>query len=110
MEAGYWSLYHYDPAVSDRARTPFVLDSKEPSNGFREFLLSEVRYSLGRQFPERAEMLYEKAEADAKARRSNYTSSCQQVSRTHNIRKTLEEFLRRLFSPQSGRGSLRIFV
>ena len=39
-----------------------------------EFLLSEVRYSsLKRQFPERAEMLYEKAEADAKARRSNYT-------------------------------------
>ena len=29
--------------------------------------------SLKRQFPERAEMLYEKAEADAKARRSNYT-------------------------------------
>ena len=53
---------------------PFVLESKEPSNGFREFLLSEVRYSsLKRQFPERAEMLYEKAEADAKARRSNYT-------------------------------------
>lgn len=74
MEAGYWSLYHYDPRRIGQGENPFVLDSKEPSNGFREFLLSEVRYSsLKRQFPERAEMLYEKAEADAKARRSNYT-------------------------------------
>ena len=67
-------LYHYDPRRIGQGENPFVLDSKEPSNGFREFLLSEVRYSsLKRQFPERAEMLYEKAEADAKARRSNYT-------------------------------------
>ena len=74
VEAGYWSLYHYDPRRIGQGENPFVLDSKEPSNGFREFLLSEVRYSsLKRQFPERAEMLYEKAEADAKARRSNYT-------------------------------------
>ena len=43
-----------------------MLDSKEPSNDFKEFLLSEVRYSsLKRQFPERAQMLFEKAEADA---------------------------------------------
>ncbi|MFQ8889370.1 MAG: hypothetical protein ACLR7Z_14495 [Bilophila wadsworthia] len=64
----------FDPRRIGQGENPFVLDSKEPSNGFREFLLSEVRYSsLKRQFPERAEMLYEKAEADAKARRSNYT-------------------------------------
>ena len=74
VEAGYWSLYHYDPRRIGQGENPFVLDSKEPSNDFKEFLLSEVRYSsLMRQFPERAEMLYEKAEADAKARRSNYT-------------------------------------
>jgi len=74
VEAGYWSLYHYDPRRIGQGENPFVLDSKEPSNDFKEFLLSEVRYSsLRRQFPERAEMLYEKAEADAKARRSNYT-------------------------------------
>ena len=74
VEVGYWSLYHYDPRRIGQGENPFVLDSKEPSNDFKEFLLSEVRYSsLMRQFPERAEMLYEKAEADAKARRSNYT-------------------------------------
>ncbi len=74
VEAGYWSLYHYDPRRSDEGMNPFVLDSKAPSADFKEFLLSEVRYSsLQRQFPDRAEMLYEKARADADARRRMYT-------------------------------------
>ena len=47
------------PRRIGQGENPFVLDSREPSNGFREFLLSEVRYSSPQaQFPERAEMLY----------------------------------------------------
>ncbi len=73
VEAGYWSLYHYDPRRTDAGENPFVLDSKAPKADFKEFLLSEVRYSsLARSFPERAETLYEKAETDASARRRSY--------------------------------------
>lgn len=73
VEAGYWSLYRYDPRRIETGENPFLLDSGEPVGNFREFLLSEVRYSsLQRQFPDRAEQLYEKADADAAIRRNTY--------------------------------------
>ena len=50
-----------------------VLDSKEPTADFREFLLGEVRYSsLLKQYPETAEALFAKTEQDAKERLNNY--------------------------------------
>ncbi len=74
VEAGYWSLYHYDPRRIGQGENPFVLRFQGAFQRLQGIPAVEVRYSsLKRQFPERAEMLYEKAEADAKARRSNYT-------------------------------------
>ena len=65
VDCGYWNLFRYNPA----AEQPFALDSKEPKDGYREFLMNEARYSrLTREFPERAEGLFEKSEANAKAR------------------------------------------
>ena len=73
VQAGYWSLYHFDPRRTENGENPFVLDSQEPTGNFREFLLSEVRYSaLQRQFPERAEKLYTQADIAATARRDAY--------------------------------------
>ncbi len=73
VEAGYWSLYHYDPRRAERGENPFVLDSGEPRADFKTFLLSEVRYAaLQRRFPERAEELYARADAAAAARRETY--------------------------------------
>ncbi|WP_317855290.1 pyruvate:ferredoxin (flavodoxin) oxidoreductase [Chakrabartyella piscis] len=58
VEAGYWFLYHYNPALKLEGKNPFVLDSKEPTKPLKEFLLGEVRYaSLQRSFPEEAEHL-----------------------------------------------------
>src|SRR5699024_8657130 len=69
VESGYWHLYRYDPKLKEEGKNPFVLDSKEPKESLKEFLLGEVRYSqLQRTFPELAEELYEKAEKDAKER------------------------------------------
>ncbi len=73
VDAGYWHLYRYNPDLADQGKNPFTLDSKEPKASFREFLMNQVRYSsLVRQFPEEAEELFAKAEADAKARYEGY--------------------------------------
>ena len=73
VASGYWSLYRFDPQKKETGANPFVLDSKEPTADFREFLLGEVRYSaLKKQFPEMAEALFEKTEKDAKDRLASY--------------------------------------
>jgi pyruvate-ferredoxin/flavodoxin oxidoreductase len=73
VEAGYWPLYRYDPRLSEEGKNPFILDSKEPTGDFKEFLMGEVRYSsLTRTFPKSAEKLFEKAEKDAKERFETY--------------------------------------
>ena len=67
VEAGYWHLFRFDPRLAEEGKNPFQLDSKEPTGDYQEFIQSEVRYNrLSRSNPERAKMLFEKAEKDAK--------------------------------------------
>ena len=71
VEAGYWHLYRYNPALKAEGKNPFSLDSKVPAvdEKYKEFLMGEVRYnSLARQNPERADMLFNKAINNAKDR------------------------------------------
>jgi len=69
VEAGYWTLYRYNPALKEEGKNPFILDSKEPTGDFKEFLMGEVRYSsLTRTFPKNAEVLFEKAAQNVKER------------------------------------------
>jgi len=73
VAAGYWDLYRYNPALRGTDKNPFSLDSKEPTESFRDFLMGEVRYaSLKQTFPEVAEELFAKTEEDAKERRLSY--------------------------------------
>ena len=73
VESGYWHLYRFDPRLKEAGKNPFVLDSKEPTLPFKDFLKSEARYTaLERTFPEEAEELFDAAEEDAKARYNNY--------------------------------------
>ncbi len=73
VEVGYWPLYRYNPTLKQEGKNPFTLDSKEPKEGFKEFLLGEVRYSsLTRTFPENAERLFQKAQDDIKERYETY--------------------------------------
>ncbi len=73
VEAGYWHLYRYNPLLKEEGKNPFTLDSKEPTASYKDFLMSEVRYSsLTRSFPDRAEKLFEAAEKNAKERYENY--------------------------------------
>ena len=67
VDAGYWPLYRFDPRKNEGER--FVWETKEPSESYRDFILSETRYnSLKKTNPEHAEALYEASEQDAKRR------------------------------------------
>ena len=73
VECGYWAMYRFNPTLKEEGKNPFILDSKEPTADFREFLMGEVRYaSLAKQFPEAADALFEKTQRDAFERLENY--------------------------------------
>ena len=74
VEAGYWTLYRYDPRLEEQGKNPFQLDSKEPDwSKFQSFLNGEVRYSsLRKSFPEAATELFAAAESNAKWRYNYY--------------------------------------
>ena len=73
VAAGYWHLYRFNPELKKENKNPFILDSKEPTASFRDFLNNQVRYtSLTREFPDAAEELFEKAEEAAKERYNGY--------------------------------------
>ena len=69
VAAGYWNMFRFDPRNAEAGKNPFTLDSKEPTESYKDFILGEVRYSsLQRSFPERAEVLFENAAETAKQR------------------------------------------
>lgn len=73
VKAGYWHLYRFNPQLKEEGKNPFTLDSKEPTESFRDYLMSEVRYtSLQQTFPEIAEEYFEQAEKDARERFEAY--------------------------------------
>ena len=65
VDCGYWNLFRFNPDAEQK----FTLDSKAPAGGYQEFLMNEARYSrLTREFPDRADALFERNEAVAKER------------------------------------------
>ena len=73
VDCGYWATYRFNPELKEQGKNPFILDSKEPTANFRDFLMGEVRFSsLQKMFPDTAEALFEKTEKDAKTRLEGY--------------------------------------
>ena len=73
VESGYWPLYRYNPLLAHEGKNPFILDSKEPKEDLRTFMMNEVRFrALKKEFPERADRLFAKAEKVAKERLQMY--------------------------------------
>ena len=73
VEAGYWHLYRFNPALKEEGKHPFTLDSRDPTGDLKEFLRGENRYaSLELAFPDTAAQLFHKAESDAKERLDSY--------------------------------------
>ena len=66
VEAGYWNMFRYNPTLEHNKLT---IDSKAPTGDYRKFIENESRYArLEQSFPERAKVLFEKAEENAAAR------------------------------------------
>ena len=79
VSAGYWHLYRYNPMLRKDGKNPFILDSKEPRESFREFIMGQVRYSsLEKTFPDMAEQLFKRAEKQAKEKYAIYRQMAQQ--------------------------------
>ena len=73
VEAGYWHLYRYNPLIKEEGKNPFILDSKEPTASFREFIEGEIRYSqIMKVFPDVADELFTQAERHARERYETY--------------------------------------
>lgn len=73
VKSGYWHLYRYNPEKKKEGKNPFTLDSKDPTESYRDYLMGQVRYTaLLREFPNQADELFAKAERDAKERLENY--------------------------------------
>jgi pyruvate-ferredoxin/flavodoxin oxidoreductase len=69
VEAGYWNMFRYNPALKAEGKNPMTIDSKEPTADYIEFIKNETRYQrLAQAFPERVEELFAKAADIAKAK------------------------------------------
>ena len=75
VEAGYWNLFTFNPALKAEGKNPFTLTSKAGKmDKYQEFLANETRYSrLSRAFPDRAKALFEKNQEAAEARYTHLT-------------------------------------
>ncbi len=73
VDAGYWHLYRFNPELKEQGLNPFIMDSKEPTTSFKDYIMGQVRYSsLTKEFPEAAGKLFELAENNAKDRYNGY--------------------------------------
>ena len=73
VKSGYWHLYRFNPSLKEEGKNPFTLDSKEPTESFREFIMAQNRYaSIAKMFPEESEELFALAEKNAKERYEGY--------------------------------------
>lgn len=73
VDAGYWSLYRYNPSLADEGKNPFVYETKDPKEDMMDFLMGEVRYTtLKHQFPEVAKRLFEQAIQDRQEKHEYY--------------------------------------
>ncbi len=69
VEAGYWQMFRFNPALKAEGKNPLSIDCKPATADYKEFITSETRYSrLAQQFPERAEKLFAEAEKAARAK------------------------------------------
>ncbi|MCX7709392.1 MAG: pyruvate:ferredoxin (flavodoxin) oxidoreductase [Clostridia bacterium] len=73
VDAGYWHLYRFNPMLKEQGKNPFILESKEPTTPYKEYIHGEVRYSqLMNVFPDVAGQMFDVAEQHARERYERY--------------------------------------
>lgn len=90
VASGYWSLYRYNPLLTEKGKQPMTLDFKKPAfDQMPAFMQTQVRFaSLQSANPNAAQALFEKTVSDAKTRFYNYARLAGQKEK---IRAKLEK-------------------
>jgi pyruvate-ferredoxin/flavodoxin oxidoreductase len=73
VECGHWPLFRYNPALAIEGKSPLVIDSKDPTIAFDQYIGSETRYRMLKQADEsRYDTLIAQAKQDTNARWALY--------------------------------------
>ncbi|NNL06167.1 MAG: 4Fe-4S dicluster domain-containing protein, partial [Gammaproteobacteria bacterium] len=65
VDSGHWPLFRYNPQQAAAGKNPLHLDSKAPSIPYRDFIETEIRFSmLWRTHPEAAEKFLEQSQQE----------------------------------------------
>ena len=73
VKSGHWPLFRFNPNRIDQGKNPMQMDSAEPSIPYREFVMSETRFSmLWQSHPDDAEAFLKQAQQDVKNRYRYY--------------------------------------
>jgi pyruvate-ferredoxin/flavodoxin oxidoreductase len=73
VKSGHWPLFRFDPSKAAQGKNPMHLDSPEPSIPYRDFVMSETRFSmLWQTHPDAAEAFLAQAQKDVKHRYHYY--------------------------------------
>jgi len=73
VKSGHWPLFRFNPKRIAQGKNPMQLDSPEPSVPYREFVMSETRFSmLWQSHPETAEAFLAQAQQEVKHRYRYY--------------------------------------
>ncbi len=82
VQAGYWPLMRYNPALRDSGKNPFQLDSKAPSIRLKDYAYREARYTmLARSNPQLAEELLKDAQDDVERQWRVYSARAAMAGR-----------------------------
>jgi pyruvate-ferredoxin/flavodoxin oxidoreductase len=86
VEAGYWHLYRYNPLLKEEGKNPFILDSKEPTASYRDFIwVRSGIHRLTRTFPEELKYLFEAGREGRKGTLRGIQEACQWLSADKNV-------------------------
>lgn len=80
VRSGHWPLLRYDPRRERAGNNPLQLDSQKPSMPFRDYAMTEARFSmLSRMHPEESERLMGLSQQDVNARYRHYRELADKV-------------------------------
>ncbi len=73
VKSGHWPLFRFNPKNISEGKNPMKLDSPEPSIPYRDFVMTETRFSmLWQSNPEAAEGFLKQAQEDVRNRYAYY--------------------------------------
>ncbi|WP_020562688.1 pyruvate:ferredoxin (flavodoxin) oxidoreductase [Methylosarcina fibrata] len=80
VQSGHWPLLRYDPRRLAEGNNPMQLDSQKPSLPYRDFAMTEARFSLlSRTHPEASERFLRQSQQDAAERYRRYRELADKV-------------------------------